>query len=94
MPRHLDEMRQYIDLSTVPSLQPLTEEKLVEHPLEEITPSGPHPILEDLSNVIFKLQAHRVSEGSDDYAEGIEEAITLATNMLTRIVERHGKTLS
>lgn len=90
MTRHLDEMRHYILISesTAPSVE-TTEEELPEvfEDLEE----SPGLILEDLNSLIFKLQSYRPQESSQEFSEGLEEGLILASNMLLRLVERHSK---
>lgn len=91
MIRHLDDMRHYISLSEA-SVTPIMEESVQDEFLEEIVESEtPNPILEDINNILFKLQSYRLQEGSEDYADGVEEGLTLAANMLMRLIERHEK---
>lgn len=90
MTRHLDEMRQYINLSTAPSIEPIHEEVITESALDELVPER-NPILEQITDIIFKLQSHRLVEGSDEYNQGVEEGLLMATNMLMRIIDENGK---
>ena len=90
MTRHLDEMRHYIQVSESPAtLNEQFEEELPE--IFEDLEDTPDPILEDINSLIFKLQSHRVREGSEEFSEGVEEGLILAANMLMRLVERHSK---
>lgn len=89
MTRHLDEMRHFILLSEAANAKPV-EEVVIEE-LEELDEAFPTPILEDINAVIFKLQSYRSDEGSEEFTEGLEEGLILASNMLMRLVERYGK---
>jgi hypothetical protein len=48
-------------------------------------------LMEDLGDVMFKMQSYRENRGSQEYALGVEEGLLLASDMLQRIIERHSK---
>ncbi len=90
MTRHLDDMRQYIRLTeSAPSSTEVDAIFHLDEIVEQIQLEDRTLMLEDVSDMIFKLRSYSERDGSDDYMQGVEEGLSLAANMLERLVERY-----
>lgn len=87
---HLDEMAHYIRLTEArvdQEIEVISESLIYE---QEDTLA---PLMESLSDIVFKFQNYRERDGSDEYVMGVEEGLNLAASMLIRVLESHGRTL-
>jgi hypothetical protein len=83
-----DDIRRYIRLTENTAVSPEDEDVI----LESIQVPGlddSTPLLEDVSDMIFKLRSYSEPDETLDYARGVEEGLALAANMLERLLERH-----
>lgn len=61
--------------------EPVEEEVIVEE-------EGPHPILTDLHDIVFRLRAFMETEGGD-YALGVETGMQRAAEMIENLIKRY-----
>lgn len=83
-----DDIRRYIRLteSSVVRLDEDSDLDAIEVPdLDQLSET----LLEDVNDMIFKFRSYSETDGSTDYALGVEEGLALAANMLERLLERH-----
>lgn len=83
-----DDIERYIRLTETSSLSLDDVDTLFEG-IEVPDLNTPDPFHEDVNDVIFKLRSYSESDGSPDYARGVEEGLALAADMLERLLERH-----
>ena len=88
MTLYLNEMRHFMEMAE--DLRQGLKESILEVPVEEATSFDQNTeILEDLQDMAFKLQSYQESSRDPSYAKGIEEGMSLAADMITRLIERH-----
>lgn len=87
MDRHSDDIRKYIRLTESSIVSSATEDTISED--LDLGSSLFDIIVEDVGDTIFKLRSYSESEGSPEYARGVEEGLALAASILERILERH-----
>lgn len=83
-----DDIRRYIRL-TESSLVSREDQDIVVEDIEVPDLNLHEPLLEDVSDMIFKLRSYSENNDSPEYARGIEEGLALAADMLERLLERH-----
>ncbi len=85
MAKHLDEMQSYIRIAE--GVKPI---EAITVPDEPILPGIDlyAKLLEDLKDTVFKLKSYRELNEDQNYALGIEEGLSLAAEMLIRLIER------
>lgn len=88
MTRQPDDIGRYIRLTESSLVSKEDADNLFEG-IEVPDLGVPDVLLEDVSDMIFKLRSYTESDGSAEYARGIEEGLALAANMLERLLERH-----
>ena len=88
MTRQPDDIRRYIRLTESSLVSPADEDTLFEG-IEIPDLDATDTLLEDVSDMIFKLRSYSENDDSPEYARGIEEGLALAANMLERLLERH-----
>lgn len=89
MAQYLDNMRHYIRLTETRTLEADPEDQLLDEIISELDLDDRTPLLEELNDVIFKLQSYQEVSGSPEYAQGVEEGLALAATMLERLIERY-----
>ena len=88
MTRQPDDIRRYIRLTESSLVSEADADSLYEG-IEIPDLDTTDTLLEDVSDMIFKLRSYSESDSSPEYARGIEEGLALAANMLERLLERH-----
>jgi hypothetical protein len=89
MDRHLDDIRRYIRLS-----ESAPDAHGDDFLLEDIQITEDHVsnvLLEDVSDVIFRLRSYGETDSSPEYSRGVEEGLALAANMLEGLLNRYSK---
>lgn len=88
MTQHLQEIHQFMRLVESPVVEE-DDGLLLDSASADISPDRAAVLMEDLGDMIFKLQSYRETGGSEDYALGVEEGLQLAAGMLVRLIESH-----
>jgi hypothetical protein len=86
MARHLDEMQSYIRIAE--GIEPTEEEIVVPDDLNLPAIDQYGRLLEDVKAIVFKLKSYRELNEDQNYALGIEEGLSLAAEMLIRLIEK------
>ena len=90
MARHLDEMQSYIKIAEsigLPDDVVLSDD--LQPPEELIDPYS--NLVEDLHDIVFKLKSYREINEDQNYALGIEEGLSLAAEMISRLLEKQNQ---
>ena len=90
MDRQPDDISRYIRLTENATMS-MTDEVLSEGIVVPDIDSSEY-LLEDVNDMIFKLRSYSESDGTLEYARGVEEGLALAANMLERLLERYSGT--
>jgi hypothetical protein len=85
---HLVEMKRFIMLTEADTL-PDFDDEILEDISSELERDQAHPLIESLSDVVFKLNSYREMDGAEDYRLGVEEGLALAARMLVTLIETH-----
>lgn len=83
-----DDIRRYIRL-TESSVVRLDEDSDLDAIEVADLDQLPEDFLENVNDLIFKFRSYSETDGSAEYAQGVEEGLALAANMLERLLERH-----
>lgn len=88
MTHQTDDIRRYIILTESSRVSQNEEDAMLENiEIPNLDVSG--PLLEDVSDMIFKFRSYGEPDGTAEYKRGVEEGLALAANMLQRLLERH-----
>lgn len=88
MDRHPDDIRRYIRLTESTDVSAIDDNMLIEG-IQVADLDTSDLLLEDISDMVFKLRSYSEPDGDLNYARGVEEGLALAANMLERLLERH-----
>ena len=89
MTQHLDDMRHYIRLTESEFHKQDLDDPIIDDPMNDLDLVVEDPLLDDIRDVIFKLKSYQETEGTPDYAQGVEEGLALSASMLERLIERY-----
>jgi uncharacterized protein YlzI (FlbEa/FlbD family) len=81
-----DKMRNFIKIAEKTEL---LEEVEILPDVPIVLENDNKPIIEDLHQVVFKLSSYRELNENQNYALGIEEGLSLAAEMINRIIEKY-----
>lgn len=89
MSSHTDEMRNFILLTE--AFNPAIKDDFdqIAEDFAEVEELPAQNIVEDIKDITFKIEAHRIDGGSEQFNQGFEEAVMLFSDMLNRLVERY-----
>lgn len=89
---HVDEMRQFIDMSREERIRVLCESylDLPQEPMPEMeVPSVDQEIIADLNEVMEKLQSYQEFSEDQTYAMGVEVGLQMAAEMIEQVIRRY-----
>lgn len=91
MTGHPDDIRRYIRLTDNTDRSDIGNELLENLRIPSMI--NPELLLEDVNDIIFRFRSYNERDGSEDYAQGVEEGLSLAAQMLERLLERYSSNL-